>query len=37
VNPLEAVEGLVGPINNNDLVAQEIMQYQELGASLKDQ
>ncbi len=33
---LGAVEGLVGPINNNDLLKQEIASYQSKGQEMKD-
>lgn len=34
---LGAVEGLVGPLNNNDLLKQEIAAYQSKGQNLKEQ
>ncbi len=37
VDPLGAVEGLVGPINNNDVIKQEVLEYQQKGQSLKEQ
>lgn len=37
MDPLGAVEGLVGPINNNDMIKQEILEYQQKGQELKEQ
>lgn len=36
VDPLGAVEGLVGPIDNAELMKQEIMTYQQKGLELKE-
>lgn len=37
VDPLGAVESLVGPINNNDFLKQELLEYQQKGQYLKEQ
>lgn len=37
VDPLASIEGLVGNLNNTDLIKQEVMQYQIKGTELKDQ
>lgn len=34
-DPLSSVESLVGPINNNDVIKQEITEYQRKGTELK--
>jgi len=35
-DPLSSVESLVGPINNNDVIKQEITEYQRKGTELKE-
>ena len=35
-DPLSSVESLVGPINNNDVIKQEIAEYQKKGTELKE-
>ena len=35
-DPLSSVESLVGPINNNDVIKQEIAEYQRKGTELKE-
>ena len=35
-DPLNSVESLVGPINNNDVIKQEIAEYQRKGGELKE-
>lgn len=35
-DPLSSVESLVGPINNNDVIKQEIAEYQRKGGELKE-
>lgn len=35
-DPLSSVEDLVGPINNNDVIKQEVLEYQRKGGELKE-